>query len=514
MQSGKLLWGDTHTHIVDLEQASSILHQARENIDFTVVLLYPFTYEGADGFRVETTGNRPEFVRDWQRINELSEQHNEPGHFTTFPGYEWHGNRTRFGDHNVIYQREGQVLDDAWSLPDLYETLKTRQALAIPHHTAYRVAARGKDWRYFEASVSPVMELYSQHGSSEAVEAPEFMAYNTSMGPGASGGTFQDALARGLRVGVIGSNDGPGLPGRWGMGRAAVWSRENSREAIWESLLARRTYAVTGDRIRLDVRIDDTPMGGELSTQGTVDVAVDTIGSQAIDKIELVHNGRIAAKYAHVGKPRKGEQFPERLKLLVEVGWGPAAHNGFKLPDDGWQWDGSFRIEGGQILGMEKCFSNLGQMAELEDMYSGRFQLRSSARYSRHPTGLRQGLILELAVGTDLQVDLNCEGQQRQFPLQDLLSSATLVPLVDDVQAMVRQQFSLEPSDVANPDAYYQNARKFVVHRAVPVWDYEVSHVFGSMKLAAGLNTFYVRVTQANGQLAWSSPIWVEAGGP
>ena len=71
-----------------------------------------------------------------------------------------------------------------------------------------------------------------------------------------------------------------------------------------------------------------------------------------------------------------------------------------------------------------------------------------------------------------------------------------------------------ERDDVINPDAYYQNARKLVIHRAVPVWDYEVSHVFPCVELAEGLNTLYVRVTQANGQMAWSSPIWVQAGGP
>jgi hypothetical protein len=512
MQGHELLWGDTHTHFVDLEQADSILSEARENIDFTVVLLYPFTYERVNGFRVETTSNRPQFLTEWQRINELSEGHNEPGRFTTFPGYEWHGNRTAYGDHNVIYRCEGQSLDDTWSLPDLYEALRKQQALAIPHHTAYRVGARGKDWRFYDPFISPVMELYSQHGSSEAVEAPEFMAYNTSMGPGASGGTFGDALARGLRVGVIGSNDGPGLPGRWGMGRAAVWASENSREPIWRSLLARRTYAVTGDRIRLDMRVGDTLMGGELAAHGTVDVDVDVVGSQAIDKIELIHNGGTVAKYAHVGKPERGEPFPERLKVLLEAGWGPAAHNGFSLPEDGWLWNGSLRIRGGQIVDVEKCFSNLGQAVNLEDVYTCRFQLRSTARHSRHPSGLRQGMILELDVGQDLKLDLTCEGKQLQLPLRDLLSFSALVPLVDEVQSLVDQQFGLQPSDVTNPDAYYQNARKLVVHRAVPIWDYEVSHTFSSVKMAAGLNTLYVRVTQTNGQMAWSSPIWVEAG--
>ncbi len=42
MQGYQLLWGDTHTHLVDFERGDQVLREARENIDFTVVLLYPF----------------------------------------------------------------------------------------------------------------------------------------------------------------------------------------------------------------------------------------------------------------------------------------------------------------------------------------------------------------------------------------------------------------------------------------------------------------------------------------
>jgi len=62
----------------------------------------------------------------------------------TFPAFEWHGDRTRWGDHNVLYFEEGEPLDDEWELPDLYENLRGRRALALPHHTGYAVGNRGE----------------------------------------------------------------------------------------------------------------------------------------------------------------------------------------------------------------------------------------------------------------------------------------------------------------------------------------------------------------------------------
>ena len=512
MRDFQLLWGDAHTHLVDMDNADQILREAELNIDFTVVLLYPFVYEYLNGFRVESTGNRPEFLRDWQRINEFSHAHYRPGQFTTFPGYEWHGNRTLYGDHNIIYRREGYPLDDTWSLPELYNRLREREALAIPHHTAYRVGSRAKDWQVYDAGLSPVMEVYSQHGSSEGVGTTEFMAYNSSMGPGTSGGTFRDALARGLRVGVIGSNDGAGLPGRWGNGRAAVWASENTREAIWQSLLERRTYAVSGDRIVLDFSIDDVPMGGSLEASGQVTPAVQAVGTNVIDRIELIQDGRVVQTHAPF-LATSARALPGRVKVFIEAGWGPAAHNGFALPENGWQWEGEITVQAGRIVGVEKCFSLLGQRVIQQEPDRCVWTWTTAARRTRHEFGTRQGLIFELEGEPDMALELQLEGENMTIPLQDLLFQSRLVPLMDEVQTMVQEQFGVGPQAVSNPDAYYQNARKFVVHRAAPSASYEISHVFRDVQPAAGGSSFYVRVIQANGQMAWSSPIWVEGEG-
>jgi len=188
-----LYWGDFHTHFEDLDRGDEILRDAQENIDFCTVLCYPFIWERKNGLRVESVGQRPEFLRWWERLRELARAHHDPGRFVTFLGYEWHGNRRRYGDHNVIYFDEDNPLDDTWKLEDLYENLRGRRAIAIPHHTGYCRGWRGKDWDIFDGELSPVMEIFSAHGSSEGCNTPRTMEQNSSMGPRTSGGTFQDA---------------------------------------------------------------------------------------------------------------------------------------------------------------------------------------------------------------------------------------------------------------------------------------------------------------------------------
>lgn len=515
-----LYWGDLHTHLEDFEHGEQILQSARENIDFGAVLCYPFIWLDQNGLRVETVRQRPEYAGWWVRLQDLARAHHEAGRFVTFLGYEWHGNRTRYGDHNVIYYGEDNPLDDAWDLPELYQRLRARRALAIPHHTAYQLGQRGKDWDIWHEALSPVMEIYSQHGSSEGCGTPLPLEHNPNMGPRTSGGSFQDALRRGYRIGVIASNDGPGLPGRWGLGRTAVWARECTREAIWDALNARRCYAVTGDRIVLEMSVQGKPMGSQLTGRGTVDVEVSVVGSQALDRIELVNTGVVADTYCHAGSWERNLPETGRLKVFVQAGWGPKRQKGY-LPQ-ALSWHGRLDVLGGRLIGVERCFSTIGQRVSRQGPQGCAWDLLTSTdvpgmdHRALRGQGLWQGLILEVEGAPDARIRLladealGAEGSA-EYTLRELLGEAHLLAFTEESRRRTPEAFGLSPQDIANPDTYYHNARKLKVHRAIPEAGYRVQHTFHRVPLRPGRNALYVRVSQTNGQLAWSSPIWVDA---
>jgi len=168
-----LYWGDFHKHLTghrqgrigsNLDRAGEIIEHAKVHLDVYAPLCYPFeSYRigRANGIGVETVRQRPRFRKWWTEIEKLTDEYHSPGEFVTFPAYEWHGNRTRWGDHNVVYFEEGYPLDDAWSIDELYTNLSDKKGFVIPHHTAYAAEHRSKDWQAFDPEVSPVMEIFS-----------------------------------------------------------------------------------------------------------------------------------------------------------------------------------------------------------------------------------------------------------------------------------------------------------------------------------------------------------------
>src|SRR5690606_34980091 len=89
--------------------------------------------------------------------------------------------------------------------------------------------------------------------------------------------TLQHYLSQGLRFGVVASSDDHlGYPGAYREGLAVVKATELSREAIFDALRNRRTYAVTGDRIDLDFHLNGRIMGQEMpyTRSRRLDVAV------------------------------------------------------------------------------------------------------------------------------------------------------------------------------------------------------------------------------------------------
>jgi hypothetical protein len=492
MSQHKLLWGDFHTHLVDFDNGDAILRDARENIDFCAVLCYPFVWEWKNGIRVESVRNRPEFAPWWERLRTLARAHHEPGRFVTLLGFEWPGNRTHYGDHNVIYFDDDGPLDDAWTLEELYANLRKTRAFAIPHHTGYFPHRRGKDWDVLDEALSPVMEVFSIHGSSEGCNTPRPMESNSSMGPRASGGTFHDALARGHRIGIIASNDYEGLPGRWGIGRAAVWADDCTREAIWDAVMARRTYAVTGDRIELDFRINGQPMGSVIQADGTVDAEVSVVGAHAIDRIELLHNGRLADTYCHSGA-NAGQRRPA-CKVFIQAGWGPAERYGFKPKNIRWRC--RLDVEGGSLLGVERCFTNLGQRVTSQDARHCACEFVTTARRKYKPDGMTQGIVVEIQGRPDtrlrLQVDdVRTDGFPLHLTIDELLRGGRMVPLIEESERRIRDTFGVAVEDLINPDPVYHNARKVKLHQAIPEAAYRVSHTFRSLPLTPGPNAFY-----------------------
>ena len=443
---------------------------------------------------------------EWAEVQEATKRMNDPGRFVTFPGYEWQGDGSS-GDHNVYARCEGTLLiHRVQTVAELYERLRGSDALAIPHHVAYRSGLRGRDWSVYDERLSPYCEIYSIHGCSEIDDEWVGMRTNAHMGPNYHAGTWQAALDRGHHLGCICSTDNWGrMPGHYGRGLMAVRAAELTREALWDAFRARRVYGVTGDRIQLDFRVNGADMGSTISAAGKRSIQVRVTGSYELDRVELLRNGRVIATHCHQGTwdmPRPHER--SKFKMRVEAGWGPRADE-LKAPDHA--WDGELELAGGRMLGFEPCWVSPGQGRP--DIHGGKaaFSMVSSAGDMSHRSQNANVFEFEAEPRTPLRIRMN--ELEEADTVAGFASGSREMWFRDECVRMLQTLAGIEPGSPQREDIYHHVAHKVKLHRPMPEAAYKVECAWEDDEPLGGEVNYRIRVEQRNAQRAWSSPVWV-----
>jgi hypothetical protein len=90
------------------------------------------------------------------------------------------------------------------------------------------------------------------------------------------------------------------------------------------------------------------------------------------------------------------------------------------------------------------------------------------------------------------------------------MARSQVFPDTDGCEAMMQEAYGLSADDIENPAILYSNAYKVKQHTAIPEAGFSTAIEFADDP-QPGWNWYYLRISQLNGQYAWSSPIWVEA---
>jgi len=517
----QLFWGETHHNTYQFEEQVPSLdeacREAAKHLDFYAMAYYTscadafrpgghaVELEGKQALILEKWKDKARLKREWAEVEDASKRHNQPGTFVTFPGYEWQGDGS-CGDHNVYYRQEGLPVFRVQTIKELYDCLRGHEAIAIPHHTGYYVGRRAPDWSFCDDQISPFMEVFSIHGCSEIDEEWVGLRQNSHLGPGTAGGTYQDALDCGLHLGAICSTDNWGnVPGHYGQGLMACIAHELTRDSLWEAFLARRVYGVTGDRIQLEFTVNGAPMGSIIEASHRQKVQVKVRGSDALDRIEILRNGRVIATHCHQGTwnlPRPGER--TRFKLRIEVGWGPRP-NEMNMPDRYWQ--GELLLSDGCFLNYEPCWIYPGQGIPKLAGEKSTFTMRSSTQDAIKPRQNANVFEFEAVPEAELLVRLN--GLEESGTVHSFSSGSRVMWFRDECVRMLHEHSGLEPDWHEREDPYYNMAYKAKLHRIIPEAGYQAEFVIEDNKPITGETHYRIRVEQRNGQRAWSSPIWV-----
>lgn len=499
-----LYWGDIHSHTYCggvFSTPEAAMEIARSHLDFCS------TPEHSIGM----PPNEERFPEYWRHSRAVLNANNIPGKFVTILGYEW--GLSGCGDINLYFPDQGpEEAPVPRSFAGFIAYAKSAGAILIPHHVGYLGAApgvsflesypptkdspenlklflrdyhMGANWDRFVPELMPVVEIFSMHGSSERDDGPFPMDIAT-LSIRESRQTVLAGLRRGLKFGFIASTDQHiGYPGVYCSGLMAAYATELTRGALWDALMNRRTYAVTGDRIKLDFRVNGQLMGSDISGAEAREIAVDVEGHDLLNEIDVVKNGRVWKRETCVFTENS---MKDRAKVRIEWGW-----------DGNLRWESELVVNNGRLIGYSPNFGPPGpNQVQAFDEKSCRWVshtagclLTPAGEYNRNHFFYRNGrrgtsqLVFEIEGGPHTEITLRMNDEILRYTLAELLRDS-----------------------VAHGSRGI-GGRKVKIHQAVSRPRYTAHYRFTDDTREQDEDYYYVRVTQANGQMAWSSPIWI-----
>ncbi len=494
----QLLWGDLHNH-----NSVGLFHYSKGSLERTIEIaqshldFFAFTGhshwhdmpEMPNGGHLKWQEGFEHHTRMWPEVQRQIAAANRDGEFVAFPGYEWHS--AQYGDRSVIFPDDDSELLHAQDIHELTAFARERGALLVPHHIGYRsgLPGRGANWASIDEEVSPLLEIFSEHGGAERDRGPWPYIRHTN-GPRTTRNTWQHGLAMGKKLGVACSTDDHfGYPGAYGEGLIGVYAGVRTRAAIWEALWARRTIGVTGDRIELWFALNGQPLGSTVPHTRERRIEVEVSGWDDVAMVEVLRNNRVIHRHFPEDHAAPSQPFAGPVKCRIEYGWGPWTALGIPRTAD---WLMETRLRGARFLRYMPCFQSgpmdeerRNRVHEFDDAHC-RWESYTSREgcFAETPTN---ALVFEIEGGAGAELTLEFD--------QPVTRSFTwrLGELAQSSEIEFTAGFPCE---------------SLLVHRLVPAD--MCSARFELVDERDGDDFYYVRVTQANGHMAWSSPIWIE----
>jgi hypothetical protein len=430
----------------------------------------------------------------WKKLNELTAAFDQPGKFVCLPGYEWSGNTGMGGDRNVLFRREGRpirrsshiLVEGETSTEAIYTADKLFAALAGEDcRVIAHVGGRYADVKYaHDGRTERTVEVHSSWGTFEWL--------------------LHDALEMGYRVGVVcHSDDHKGRPGATTPGASTFgaigglscyFMPELTRDALFEALRRRRHYGTTGTRLFLDVRgtfdrdvtgfSDDPQLGpaqelpvreammGDIIRPAAVamTLSVEAIGTAPLERVDVLHGTRVVQS----ARPFAASDLGRRVRVL----WQGAEYRGRGRET---MWHGKLAVTGNRIARFAPV-NFLNPERRVEEVTPG-----AALAWTSVTTGNLAGidLWLDAAQAGSLRIETNVTSGE-----------VDLTQLADGTVAFDGGGLGRRLSVYRLPESDWSR-RLTLEHRVA---------------FAGGADLpVYVRVTQADGHQAWSSPIYLIA---
>ncbi len=473
----RIFWGDTHGHSGYAEGIGTVdyfMRFARDDarLDFVTHSEHDVWLDAGE----------------WELMRATTAEYDEPGRFIPYLGWEW-TRHTRFGGHhNVLFRNVADQLPVSGLefpvLSELYAELRARydsgDIVVIPH------AHNPGDYRQSDPQLEPLIEVMSMHGS--------FTWF------------MQSYLSHGHEVGVVAASDdhlsrpGYSAPNRDSLaqrgGLGAVLAPERSRDAIFDGMKSKRTYATTGDRMILEFDVNGSGMGQRAPFSEARLVSGRIIGTAPIRTVTLYKNDTAIWEEEYLlDRTTSTEQ-----ELLLSFHSDPTPANTGDAPR-GWRhWRGELTLNDATLEAVS-AYDLDNPTTQFLDAAG------NSVAFATHTRGDTSSLRLSLGnVGPNASISLSLEaatetGSAPPFYRShaDLPASQTVLDIFDMPGGS--RSWTLAASDYPEDGV--------TVRRIINDGPREISFEFDDDSEPDQGDYYYLIVEQANDAIAWSSPVWV-----
>lgn len=475
----RIYWGETHGHCGFSEgmgRVDDYFAFARDEarLDFTTLSEHDIWLD----------------AREWEDMRDATRRFNRPGEFITFMGYEWTVVAAHGGHHNVIFRGIDGVQPVTSqrhpSLKDLYlgirKAYRPKDVMIIPHAHMTGDAAQN------DPELEPLVEIVSEHGTFEWLG--------------------RRYLANGFQLGFVGAGDDhighPGYKprplGRYYFdgygGLAAVYAPAKQRDALFDAMKARRTYATNSARMILRTALNGRRMGEIIPSADVRTIEGVVHGTAPIELITLVKNGVDHEVLSFdTPDPRGG---PDDI---VEIRFTSTSDPGAPLvPSRSIRaWVGKIIVEGAAVKSVSS--------SQVE-------ALNYLTEWTRpNPVKAEEVDFRLVTRGDSKAVRLRLDGDLSRVKVRVLLTEgrspfdmvlAVPAPGQPPATATARDR---DPGGERTSGGEF--ADQVAVRRIRPAAAPDRSFRFVDRRDPHDGDNYYVRVVQADGGAAWSSPAWI-----
>ena len=119
-----------------------------------------------------------------------------------------------------------------------------------------------------------------------------------------------------------------------------------------------------------------------------------------------------------------------------------------------------------------------------------------------------EGFIFEVEADINSKMTFIVNGKTFVYTVAEILEGSKLNGFVEEAVELAKERFGF--SEYYRTDPFWHNAYKFKINQGFPEIAYkkQISYTFDGLK-TDNKDFFMVKIHQKNGEVAWSSPVWV-----